>query len=79
MSRKALLRVISLVMFIAAVIFVGCALACPTLGRTIYIGNFAFGAEQWRICYLIYIIVMVLLFIVSFFVKGKKAENSKNI
>ena len=74
MSKKRVLRVISLLMFIVAVIFVGCALTCPTLGMTIYIGDFAFGAEQWRICYLIYVIVMVLLFVASFFAKGKKDE-----
>ena len=74
MNKKKLFRIISLIMFIVAVIFVGCALSCPTLGTTIYIGSFAFGAQQWRICYLIYVIVMVLLFAASFFVKGKKDE-----
>lgn len=72
MNKKKLFRIISLIMFIVAVIFVGCALSCPTLGTTIYIGSFAFGAAQWRICYLLYVIVMVLLFISSFFVKNKK-------
>lgn len=66
------LRLISLVMLAAAVVFVICAMSCPTLGSTIYIGSFAFGAEQWRICYLVYVIVMVYLFAVSFFVKDKK-------
>lgn len=66
------IRLVSLAMFIVAVVFVFCALACPTLGRTIYIGDFAFGAEQWRVCYLIYAIVMVVLFVSSFFVKEKK-------
>ena len=74
MNKKKLFRIISLIMFIVAVIFVVCALSCPTLGTTIYIGSFAFGAQQWRICYLIYVIVMVLLFAASFFVKGKKDE-----
>ena len=74
MNKKKLFRIISLIMFIVAVIFVVCALSCPTLGTTIYIGSFAFGAQQWRICYLIYVIVMVVLFAASFFVKGKKDE-----
>lgn len=74
MNKKKLFRIISLIMFIVAVIFVVCALSCPTLGTTIYIGSFAFGAKQWRVCYLIYVLVMVLLFAASFFVKGKKDE-----
>ena len=72
MKTKTKLRLVSLAMLIVAVIFVFCALACPTLGRTIYIGDFAFGAEQWRFCYKIYAIVMIALFISSFFVKDKK-------
>lgn len=72
MTRKRLLRLISLVMLIVAVIFIFCALSAPTLGRTIYIGSYAFGARQWRICYAIYAVIMALLFVVSFFVKEKK-------
>ena len=72
MRNKTKLRLISLAMFVVAVIFVFCALACPTLGRTIYIGEFKFGAEQWRFCYKIYAVVMVALFGISFFVKEKK-------
>lgn len=72
MRNKTKLRLISLAMFVVAVVFVFCALACPTLGRTIYIGDFKFGAEQWRFCYKVYAIVMVALFGISFFVKEKK-------
>ena len=72
MSKKALLRIISLLMFAAAVIFVLCALSSPTLGRAIYIGSFRFGAEQWRICYALYAVVMAGLFIASFFAGGRK-------
>ena len=72
MEIKTNLRLISLTMFITAVVFVFCALACPTLGRTIYIGDFVFGAEQWRFCYKIYAIVMAALFSASFFVPEKK-------
>ena len=72
MRNKTKLRLISLAMFVVAVVFIFCALACPTLGRTIYIGDFKFGAEQWRFCYKIYAIVMVALFGISFFVKEKK-------
>ena len=58
-------------MFIVALIFVFCALSNPTLGCTIYIGNYAFGAEQWRVCYAIYVILMVGVFVASFFTKEK--------
>ena len=71
MKTRTKLRLISLAMFVVAVIFVFCALACPTLSRTIYIGDIKFGAEQWRFCYKVYAIVMVALFGVSFLVKEK--------
>lgn len=72
MKARRTLRLISLVMLIVAVIFVFCALSNPALGTTIYIGNFAFGAEQWRFCYKIYALVMIVLFGVSFFIKDRK-------
>ena len=72
MKARRILRLISLVMLIVAVVFVFCALSAPTLGKTIYIGNFVFGAEQWRFCYKVYAIFMVALFGISFFVKDKK-------
>lgn len=78
MKTKTKLRLISLIMLVVAIVFVFCALACPTLGRTIYIGDFAFGAEQWRFCYKIYAIVMVTLFIASFIVKDKKEAKHES-
>ena len=69
MKKRKLFRLISLMMFIVAVVFVFCAISCPTLGRTIYIGSFRFGAEQWRFCYKVYAVVMVGLFGTSFLVK----------
>ncbi len=69
MKKKTLLRLISLVMLVIAVVFVFIAVSAPTLGSTIYIGSYAFGAEQWRTCYKIYALVMIALFAVSFFVK----------
>lgn len=71
MSNRGKLRLISLGMFVIAVIFVLCALANPALGHTIYIGPFAFGAKQWRVCYAAYVLVMAALFLASFFVKKK--------
>lgn len=73
MRKKKILRVSSLIMLGVAVIFVLCALSNPALGHTVYIGPFAFGAEQWRVCYGLYLLVMAGLFAASFFVKdGKK-------
>lgn len=77
MKTRKILRWISLIMLIAAVIFVFCALSAPNLGSTIYIGSFAFGAEQWRVCYKLYVVVMIALFVASFFVKkpGSKTKE----
>ena len=72
MKTRRTLRLISLLMLIVAAIFVFCALSSPTLGRAIYVGNYAFGPEQWRICYAVYVIIMVALFALSFFVKKKR-------
>ena len=69
MKKRTVLRLISLGMFVIAVIFVVCALSAPTLGRTFYIGNIAIGAEGWRVFYGVYVIAMVGLFVGSFFVK----------
>ena len=72
MQTKTILRLISLVMFVVAVIFVVCALSCPTCGSVFYIGSIRIGADVWRAFYAIYAIVMVLLFVLSFFVRKKK-------
>ena len=39
MAIKKLLRLISIVMLIVAVVFVYCAVSCPTLGSVFYIGS----------------------------------------
>ena len=72
MDTKKLLRLIGIVMLIAAVIFVYCAVSCPTLGSVFYIGSVRIDAEIKRVFYGCYIIVMALLFISSFFVEPKK-------
>ena len=73
MSTRRILRSISLIMLLVAVVFMFCALSAPNLGQTIYIGSWEFGAEQWRICYAIYAVVMIALFVASFWVK--KTDN----
>ncbi len=69
---KTKLRMISAVMFLIAAAFVAAALSNPALGHVIYIGDYQFGAEQWRICYAVYVIVMISLFLASFFVKDRQ-------
>ena len=68
MKNAMKLRIISLVMFALAIVFIACALANPALGRTFYIGDIAIGADVWRVFYAIYAIVMAILFVLSFFV-----------
>lgn len=71
MSKRTILRLISLAMFIVAVIFIFCALSNPALGKTVYIGSFRFGAEQKHLFYALYALLMAGLFAASFFVKDK--------
>ena len=68
MKKGMILRLISLVMFVLAIVFIACALANPALGRTFYIGDIAIGADVWRVFYAIYAIVMAILFVMSFFI-----------
>lgn len=72
MQPKTVLRIISLVMLIIAVVFVFIALSCPTCGSVFYIGSFRIGADIWRIFYAIYVIVMAFLFLLSFAVNKKR-------
>ncbi len=72
MKKRTVLRLISLAMFIVAVIFVVCALSAPNLGRTFYIGSIAIGVKVWRAFYGVYAVATVGLFVGSFFVKEKQ-------
>ena len=74
MKKSMGLMIISLVMFVVAIVFIACALANPELDRTFYVVDIAIGAKMWRVCYAIYAIVMVILFVLSFFV-GKPTEG----
>lgn len=71
MRTRKVLRLISLCMLIVAAIFVFCALSNPALGQVFYIGNLEIGPEIWRAFYAVYAVVMVVLFVVSFFAKKK--------
>ena len=72
MNTRKTLRLVSLAMLIAAIVFVFCGLSNPAWGQVIYIGPFEFGPDLWRVSYGIYAIAMAALFGASFFVKGKK-------
>lgn len=76
MKKSMLLRIVSLGIFVVAIIFIACALANPALGRTFYIGDIAIGAEVWRVFYAIYAIIMGILFVTSFFA-GKPVGGVK--
>ena len=76
MKNAMKLRIISLVMFVLAIVFIACELANPALGRTFYIGDIAIGADVWRVFYAIYVIVMAILFVMSFFI-GKPTGGMK--
>ena len=47
------------------------AVSAPTLGRVFYIGDFRVGQEEMRAFYRMYLIVMISLFVGSFFVPKK--------
>lgn len=72
MSKKVILRLTSLAMLVVAGIFVICALSNPALGSAFYIFGIRIGAQVWRMFYRFYVIVMVILFVSSFFVKKNK-------
>ncbi len=65
MKTKTVLKTISIIMLIAAVIYLSYALTHPEFGQVFYIGNFAVGPELWRLFYLIYAVIMAGLFAIS--------------
>ena len=75
MKAGIILRIISAVMLIAAVIFVAVALTHPELGTAFYIGTLKVGAEIFRIFYAIYLLVMTGLFVLSFLISRRKQQG----
>lgn len=72
LGTRGILRLIALVMFLIAVVFVFCALSNPALGSAFYIFGIRIGADVWRAFYKLYAIVVVALFVISFFVKNRQ-------
>lgn len=77
MSRKTVLRIVSLLMLVAAVIFVLIAVSCPTLGRVFYIGSFRVDGDVLLIFYNIYLVIMILVFLLSFIGKKERFRGDK--
>ena len=75
MKTKTVLRLISLLMLIAAIVFFIYACAHPESGSVFYIFGIAIGADAWRMFYAVYGIIMIFLFVTSFLVN--KADKKK--
>ena len=72
MSTKLVLRFCGLIMLLVAVIFLAYALTHPESGSVFYIGNIKIGSDVWRVFYVCYAVVMIFVFVASFFVKERK-------
>lgn len=77
MSRKVVLRLISLAMFVIAVIFVIIAMSNPTLGRVFYIGFLRVDGDVLKVFYMVYLVIMILLLLLSFIGKKEKFRGDK--
>ena len=69
MSKRNMLRLVSLAMLVIAVIFVACALQNPQLGRTFHVFGIPIGAEIWRVFYGLSAAVTAGLLAASFLIK----------
>ena len=76
MMVKKILRIMSGVMLTIAVVFLAVALTHPELGTVFFIGSLKIGSAIWRVFYLLYAVVMVGLFVASFWVGKKKKKKS---
>jgi len=76
MSARTILRVISSIMLIIAVAFLLFVLSHPESGTVFYIGGVAICADIWCVFYAVYAVVMVGLFVCSFFVKRPPGKRT---
>ena len=72
MKRKTKLRLAGLILLAVGVIFLFCAISCPTLGHVFHLGPFRIAAEQRQVFYRLYAAATVGLFLLSFFVRERK-------
>ena len=75
MSRKAKLRLASLVLLLIALVFLFCVISCPTLGRVFHLGPFRIAAEQRQAFYRLYAAATGGLFLLSFLVRERKTPK----
>lgn len=75
--KKTILRTISVIMLIVAIVFLVFALSHPEAGTVFHIGNLTIGSTVWKIFYIVYTVVMIVLFTVSFFVGKTKVEEAE--
>lgn len=71
MEKRKILRFVSLGMLVIAAVFAAVAVQNPQMGTAVRIGAFTFGAEAWRVCYAVYLLVMAGAFAASFVRKKK--------
>ena len=76
MRIKRMLRRIVFLMLAVAAVFLAVALSHPELGSTVHIGCIHIGSAVWRVFYAVYVIVMAVLLVISFFIdpKGEKKK-----
>lgn len=74
---KKTLRIISGIMLVVAILFLFYAFMHPEGGSVFYILGVPIGSNFWRAFYVVYTIIMVGLFIVSFFSKNKERKLEK--
>lgn len=76
MSRKTKLRLASLILLLIALVFLFCAVSCPTLGHVFHFGPFRIAAEQRQVFYRLYAAVTVGFFLLSFLPQKRTPKDS---
>lgn len=67
---KRVCRVVSISMFIVAVIFIGYCFLHPETGSVFYIREFRVGSAEMNVVYGIYAVTTVMIFCLSFVKKN---------
>jgi uncharacterized membrane protein len=76
MNIRLIMRVAGVIMLVAGVAFLAYAMvSAPTFGVVYYVGSIPVSAGMKQVCYVLYGIVAVALFVAPFFMK--KAEPKK--
>lgn len=72
--KKIVLRTVSVIMLMVAVIYLGYALTHPEFGTVFYIGKLEIGPVVWKSFYFVYALVMIGLCVASFLCDKKIKE-----